>query len=48
MILYGISILIVRMVNPASKDDDDEAEDMNLDDAMSEIKHAFDDDGDKS
>ncbi len=42
IILYGLSILIVKMVNPASKDE--EAEEMELEDAIEEIKHALDSD----
>ena len=36
VILYGISILIVKMVNPASKEEDDEDEDNEEDDEVNE------------
>jgi len=41
IILYGLSIIIVRMVNPAPK----EEEEIELEDAIDEIKHALE--GDK-
>ncbi len=42
ILLYGLSIVIVKVVNPAPKDE--EAEEMELDDAIEEIKHALESD----
>jgi len=41
ILLYGLSILIVRFVNPETKDDDEEEDDDDLDKAFDEAENEF-------